>query len=178
MRLFNHRLHVFFVSSGWSLLELLIVLALLAIIASFAASALSSAWQRQSLHDQRQQLSQQIRYARLTSLQKKSTVNLCWSQSCGVESGLAIYLDSNADAQWQSTETLLSHWQPNKGVSFSFNRGFQISFNHAGNTAQSGTMVLCPVSSQAIDRVDDEGIGYALVLSSTGRLRETKSPCL
>ena len=53
---------------------------------------------------------------------KKSTVNLCWSHSCGITSGFAIYLDTDQDGHWQATEMLLSHWQPNKGVSFSFNR--------------------------------------------------------
>ena len=174
MRLLNHRLHVFFVTSGWSLLELLIVLALVAIIVALAAPAFYVTWQLQILHDERQKFAQQIRYARITSLQKKSTVNLCWSQSCGITSGFAIYLDTDQDGHWQAKEMLLSHWQPNKGVSFSFNRGVQISFNYAGNTAHSGTMVFCPISNKVVD----ESLGYALVLSSTGRLRETKLSCL
>jgi len=66
--------------SGWSLLELLIVLALMAIIASLAAPQLYATWQLQSLYDERQRLAQQIRFARLSSLQKSAKVSLCWSE--------------------------------------------------------------------------------------------------
>jgi Tfp pilus assembly protein FimT len=157
---------------GWSLLELFIVLALMAVVAALAAPQLYATWQLQTLYDERQRLAQQIRFARLTSLQKSTKVNVCWSETCGSSGAFVTYVDINNDSYWQPTETLLSQWNINKGLSFSFNRGSQISFSTSGNTAQSGTMILCGSSTH-----NHQDLGYALVLSSSGRLRETKSPC-
>jgi Tfp pilus assembly protein FimT len=84
-----------------------------------------------------------------------------------------IYLDTNNDGYWQHTETSLSQWQVKQGLTFRFNHGGQISFNSAGNTAQSGTMILCGPHS-----TNNQDLGYALVLSSSGRLREQKAPCI
>jgi len=177
MRLFHHRLNVFHASSGWSLLELIIVLALMAIVASLVAPQLYATWQLQSLHDERQRLAQQVRFARLTSLQKSAKVSVCWSELCGASIGFVIYLDTNTDGYWQHTERLLSQWQINNSFSFHFNRGTQLSFNSAGNTAQSGTLILCgPGLNYGAN--NSKNLGYALVLSSSGRLREAKAPCL
>jgi hypothetical protein len=133
------------------------------------------------LHDERQKLAQQIRFARLTSLQKSAKVSLCWSQVCGSPAGFLVYLDANKDGLWQDSETPLSQWQINKRLSFRFNRrfnrGHQVSFNHAGNTAQSGTMVLCLAKvNYAADH--QQTLGYALVISSSGRVRKTTAPCI
>ncbi len=163
--------------SGWSLLELLIVLALMAIIASLAAPQLYATWQLQSLHDERQRLAQQVRFARVTSLQKSAKVSICWSHTCGASMGFVIYLDTNNDDYWQHAELLLSQWQIKSGLSFRFSRDSQISFNSAGNTAQSGTLILCG-SGVNYDAANSKDLGYALVLSSSGRLRESKAPCL
>ena len=173
MLLPHHCLKLLRAGSGWSLLELLIVLALMAIIASLAAPQLYATWQLQSLYDERQRLAQQIRFARLSSLQKSAKVSLCWSEVCGSSVGFVIYLDTNNDGYWQHTETSLSQWQVKQGLTFRFNHGGQISFNSAGNTAQSGTMILCGPHS-----TNNQDLGYALVLSSSGRLREQKAPCI
>jgi prepilin-type N-terminal cleavage/methylation domain-containing protein len=177
MRLSLHSLPLFRVCSGWSLFELLIVLALMAIAASVVAPQLYATWQLQSLYDERQRLAQQIRFARLTSLQKSVKVRLCWSDTCGSSVGFLTYLDTNNDAYWQPTETPLSQWQIKNGISFRFNRGSQISFNRSGNTGQSGTMILC-ASHSSTSSANNQDVGYALVLSSSGRLREKKAPCL
>ena len=68
MRLLEFQLKYSCVCSAWSLLELLIVLALMAILASLGLLQIYSAWHLQSLHDERQKLGQQIRFARLTCL--------------------------------------------------------------------------------------------------------------
>ena len=93
MRSLVHSLNMFRACFGWSLLELLIALALVAIVASLAAPPIYATWQLQSLYDERQRLAQQIRFARLTSLQKSAKVSLCWSQVCGSSAGFLVYLD-------------------------------------------------------------------------------------
>ena len=179
MRFSHRRLNVFCACSGWSLLELLIVLALLAIVASLATPQIYATWQRQSLHDERQRLAQQIRFARVTSLHKSAKVSMCWSEECGSAVGFVTYLDKNNDGYWQRTETLLSQWQIKNDLSFQFSRGTHISFNSAGNTGQSGTITLCASRPNSGDgAANNQGIGYALVLSSSGRLREKIAPCL
>jgi type IV fimbrial biogenesis protein FimT len=177
MRLSPHRVKLLYVGSAWSLLELLIVLSLLAIMASIATPQLYRSWQLQHLSDERQRLIQKIRFARLTSLQKSAKVSVCWAQACGSPEGFLIYLDANQDGLWQDSEISLSQWQINQSVSCSFNRGAQISFNSAGNTAQSGTMVLCVANANA-SAINKQVLGYALVLSSSGRLREQATPCI
>ena len=169
MRLLQCNLKGSCVCSTWSLLELLIVLALMAILASLGLPQIYSAWHLQSLHDERQKIAQQIRVARFKSLQKSAKVTLCWSQVCGLPEGFLAYLDANKDGLRQASETPLSQWQINKSLSFRFNRGHQVSFNHAGNTVQSGTMVLCLAK---INYVADhqQTLGYALVKSSSVRV--------
>ena len=100
MRLLQFQLKYSCVCSAWSLLELLIVLALMAILASLGLLQIYSAWHLQSLHDERQKLGQQIRFAHLTSLQKSAKVSLCWSQVCGSPEGFLVYLDANKDGVW------------------------------------------------------------------------------
>jgi len=178
MRLSVHRLKLFRACSGWSLLELLAVLALMAIVASIAVPQLYASWRLQSLYDERQGLAQQIRFARLTSLQSSSKVRVCWSDTCGYSTGFVTYLDTNNDGYWQPTETPLSQWQIKNDLFIRFNRGTQISFNNAGNTAQSGTIILCAYQSNSNSNSKNQALGYALVLSSSGRLREKMASCI
>ena len=72
MRLLQFQLKYSCVCSTWSLLELLIVLALMTILASLGLPQIYSAWHLQSLHDERQKIAQQIRFARFKSLQKNA----------------------------------------------------------------------------------------------------------
>lgn len=153
---------------AWSLLELLVVLSLMAIIAALAGPKLLASWRLQQLHDERQRLVQQLHFGRLTSLQTNAKVSLCWASECGSSGHFLMYHDSNSDGQWQSTETSLSRWQLPPGVTLKFNRGSQISFNGAGNTAQSGTLVVCAAGQNR---------GLSLVLSSSGRLRQSEAAC-
>jgi len=82
---------------------------------------------------------------------------------CGSPEGFLGYLDVNKDGLWQASETPLSKWQINKRLFFRFNRGHQVSFNHSGNTAQSGTMVLClAMVNDAADQ--QQTLGCALVI--------------
>jgi len=153
---------------AWSLLELLVVLSLMAIIAAMAGPKLLTSWRLQQLHDERQRLVQQLHFARLTSLQANAKVSLCWAPECGSSEHFLIYQDGNNDGQWQNTETSLSRWQLPVGLYLTFNRGSQISFNGAGNTAQSGTLVVCAAGQNQ---------GLSLILSSSGRLRQGDATC-
>ena len=157
---------------AFSLLELLAVLSLVAIVSGVASVNLYAMWQLQLLKDDHKSLSQFIQYARLTSLQKQSVINICWSTACGSETGLIIYRDVNQDKVWQQSDTLLTQWSMHHTNELRFNRGEQISFNLAGNTGQSGTLILCPTHT-----TNDDLLGLALVVSSTGRIRATKEVC-
>ena len=177
MRLLQCQLKCSCVCSTWSLLDLLIVLAFIAIFVIprppssllCMASAVFAWWAPKG--------SPTNAFARLTRLQKSAEVSLCWFQVCGSPEGFLGYLDVNKDGLWQASETPLSKWQINKRLFFRFNRGHQVSFNHAGNTAQSGTMVLCLAKvNYAADH--QQTLGYALVISSSGRVRKTTAPCI
>lgn len=154
--------------AAWSLLELLVVLAIMALLAATTAPRLHASWRLQQLHDERQRLVQSLRYARLTGLQTKTKTNLCWAPTCGVAKGLHVYRDDNGDGQWQTSDTSLTRWQMPAGLRLEFNRAAQISFNHSGNTAQSGTLVLCASGVAS---------GLSVVLSSNGRARLAQASC-
>ena len=155
--------------AAWSLLELLVVLAMMAILAAVVGPKLHTSWRLQQLHDERQRLVQHLYYARLTSLQSEAKISLCWAPVCGGVKHLLIYQDDNGDGQWQTSETSLARWQMPANLSLQFNRTSQISFNNAGNTAHSGTLVLC---ANGVDA------GLSLVLSSNGRVRLGQAPCV
>ena len=100
MRLLQFKLKYSCVCSAWSLLGLLIVLALMAILASLGLPQIYSAWHLQSLHDERQKLDPQIRFARLTSLQKKCQGELMLVSGVWFARGFLVYLDANKDGLW------------------------------------------------------------------------------
>lgn len=168
MRLLPIRKIPFSYCAAWSLLELLVVLALMALMAAITGPQLHASWRLQQLHDERQRLVQNLHYARLTSLQLNSKVSLCWAPVCGDERYLYIFHDQNGDGQRQPSETSLAVWQMPPGLSLRFNRAAHISFNNAGNTAQSGTLTVC---------AKGVAVGLALVLSSNGRVRLAQTRC-
>jgi len=155
--------------SGWSLLELLLVLSLMAILVATNGPQLFQSWRLQQLHDERQRLLQAFHFARITSLQKKQKVYLCWHESCGSPAGFIIYLDVNADGTWQAEDISLQRWQLPKHINLTSNRGDQISFSAAGTSVHAGTFTLC---SFGISQ------GKSLVLSSGGRVRQVDAPCV
>jgi len=154
--------------AAWSLLELLVVLAIIALLVATTGPKIHASWRLQQLHDERQRLVQALRYARLTGLQTNTKISLCWAPTCGASNGLRVYRDDNGDGQWQTSEISLARWQMPAGLRLKFNRAAQISFNSSGNTAQSGTLVLC---------ASGVGSGLSVVLSSNGRARLAEASC-
>jgi Tfp pilus assembly protein FimT len=168
MRLLTVRKKLLPSCAAWSLLELLVVLAIMALLVAATGPKLHASWRLQQLHDERQRLVQSLRYARLTSLQTNTKISLCWAPACGTSNGLLVYRDDNGDGQWQASETSIASWQMPAGLRLKFNRPAQISFNNSGNTAQTGTLVLCASGVSS---------GLSVVLSSNGRVRLAEASC-
>lgn len=153
------------ICAGWSLLEILCVLALMAIAGTVWAPAWHQAFVSLSLQQQQQGLLQQIRQAKSHAQQQLRPVTLSgWQDQAVAE--IIVYVDTNGDQIWQHDEPLLSRQV--YAIPILFSRGHYVRFSTMGTSGQAGSWQLCHA---------DLVKGWKVVLSSSGNVRTEELAC-
>lgn len=153
-------------AAGWSLLELLCVLALMAIAGQLWAPAWQHAVDKLALQQFQHGLMQQLRQSRTWAQQYQQTVTLTdWADDAQAITLLA-FIDQNGDRHWQPQEMLVSrHHYP---IPIRFSRDDYVRFSQLGTTGQAGSWRLCHANLAE---------GWKIILSSSGNLRVEKESC-
>lgn len=166
-------------NSGFTLLELIIVLAVVAIVMSFAIPSMQSFSQNDRLTTNINTLIGHLAYARSEALTRSSQVVVCASDdglgcSGNWTDGWIVYIDADADDSFTAGEEIVRAYQglgPNNTIATA-GIGFQITYDNRGfvNAASVGSMQLCDDRSGAY--------GKTVRITNTGRARlETDSVC-
>ena len=162
-------------SQGWTLVELLAVLAIFLLVGSLLMPNWSQALAQAQLEQQQQAWFLQLTQARASAQINKHWVTVCgWSgaENCHPRDTspkqLISFVDKNKDGLWQENERVLHRQTLHKAVKITFNRGNFARFTPWGTSGQSGTWTLC---------WQDLSAGQAIVLSSSGNLRRRTEVC-
>ena len=162
-------------SQGWTLVELLAVLALFLLVGGILMPNWSQALAKAQLEQQQQALLLQLTQARASAQTNKHWVTVCgWSgaENCHPSDAsskqLISFVDKNKDGVWQDDERLLHRQTLHNAVKITFNRGNFARFTPWGTSGQPGTWSLC---------WQDLSAGQAIVLSSSGNLRRRAEVC-
>jgi Tfp pilus assembly protein FimT len=152
--------------AGWSLLELLCVLALTAVAGHIWVPTWQQAMDKLSLQQYQHGMLQQLRQSRAWAQQHEQAVTLIgWAND--VQSiHLIAFIDANGDRRWQAQEALIA--RQHYPIAISFSRGDYVRFSKLGTTGQSGSWHLCHAN---LDQ------GWKLILSSSGNLRVEEFDC-
>lgn len=173
-----------FASTGFTLVELLVVLALLAILQTQATPALSAMVNSIRLTSAVNSLLSSLHLARSEAAKHNSRAVVCKSASgdaCttsgGWEQGWIVFHDSNNNAVLEATETVLLRQQALPGaLLFKGNAPLvnYVSFTPTGVTRyisgafQAGTLTVCQRSATQAD-------ARQIVISSSGRPRTVRT---
>jgi type IV fimbrial biogenesis protein FimT len=158
---------------GYSLLELMIVLALVSIVFSIAIPSMRTFTQNDRLTTNINVMVGHLAYARSEAVKRSQQVSVCVSNnqtSCtggSWEEGWLIYIDADADNAFTAGEEILRVQQAldgNNAVTTTL--GTQVTYDYRGFTNTTGTMLLCD------DRSGD--FGKTLTVSNTGRVRTSR----
>lgn len=153
-------------AAGWSLLELLCVLALMAIAGQIWAPAWQQALDKLALQQYQHGLLQQLRQSRAWAQQYQQTVTLAGWAGEALSANIVAFIDQNSDRHWQPQETLVSrHYYP---IPIRFSRNDYVRFSQLGTTGQAGSWRLC--HANLVD-------GWKIILSSSGNVRVEQQSC-
>lgn len=152
--------------SGWSLLELLCVLALMAIAGHVWVPTWQQAMDKLSLQQYQHGMLQQLRQSRAWAQQHEQAVTLVGWANDARSVHLLAFIDDNNDRSWQAHERLITRQQ--YPIALFFSRGDYVRFSKLGTTGQSGSWHLCHIN---LDQ------GWKLILSSSGNLRVEEFDC-
>ncbi len=170
-------------SAGFTLIELMLVVALVAIIQSMAAPALSGMANSMRLTTAVNSLFSSLLLARSEAIKRNSRAVVCKSatgDTCittgGWEQGWIVFHDANTNASLDAGEVILSREQAlSPALRFTGNGPVlsYVSYTPTGTTSyasgafQAGRLTVCP---QSVTRVEARQI----VISSSGRPRTVK----
>lgn len=169
---------------GFSLIELLAVLAILALLQTHAVPAMSSVVDSVRVNSAAQTLVNSLRLARSEAILRNGRVVLCKSPggtgcaaSGGWEQGWIVFHDRNNNAAFDGGEALLLH-EPALAPTLRLTGNAQVqsyvSYTPLGamqtvsGAFQAGTLTICRRSGAATP-------GRQIVLSSSGRVRTQKT---
>ena len=161
----------FSINIGFSLIEVLFVLAITAILAGLASPSISSwieATKAKAIQQQLSSLLFDARYRALTNAQILTVCHLEDGQCSGdLAFPLAAFVDPNRNAVWDANETLLreiSEDIPSSAkLSWNRNGGFLRFWPSGGTGALSGSLTNCDAASPEND--------FRIVVARTGWLR-------
>ena len=169
---------------GFTLVEMMVVVAIAAIVATAAAPSLSAALDSVKLSAASNELLSGMYLARGESIKRNSRVVLCKSadgENCtatgGWEQGWIIFQDTNNNALREGSELLLHREMPlSAGMRLTGNQNVAryISFAPTGATKmvgggfQAGTLTICKHSFQS-------GEARQIILNAVGRPRVQKT---
>ena len=165
--------------SGFTLLELIIVLALISIVMAFGIPSMQTFTQNDRLTTNINKLIGHLAYARSEAVTRSQQVVVCASNdgaSCsgGWADGWIVYIDADADNSFTAGEEILRANQALEGGNTLAPTGIgtQITYDSRGfvNAASVGSLQLCD------DRTGN--FGKTVRITNTGRVRlETETAC-
>ena len=159
--------------SGYTLLEVLVVLAIVAILMAVAAPGLSNFIQNDRLVTQINTLTGHMAYARSEAVKRSQQVAVCVSSngtSCtggtNWETGWIIYVDEDNGGSFTAGEEILRAHETLEGNNTLTPGGIgtEVTYDYRGyvTAASVGTFTLC----------DSRSEGRAIAISTTGRVRK------
>ena len=156
---------------GFTLLELLMVVALISVISLFIVPEQRNDRQRKEAQQIQQQLWQLLKFSREQSIQTQRTITVCplntntqchsqWSDT------LTIFVDINSNATLDTNEIVLTTYraQQRNAVIRWRNNGRFIRFLRNGFVSSFGSLVFCPT-----DHTNHNA--FSLIISRSGRIR-------
>lgn len=164
----------FFFQSGFTLIELILVLAITAILAGLASPAISSWVATARAKAAQQQISSLLSDARYRALSRAEILTVCRLEAgqCSGDFGfpLSTFVDLNRDAILDADESLLREVTveiPEKArVNWNRKGGYLRFWPNGGTGALTGSVTYCDTESPEND--------FRIVVARTGRLRIDK----
>jgi len=165
-------------NSGFTLLELMIVLAVVSILVMIAIPSMTTFTQNDRLTTNINTLVGHLAYARSEAVKTSQQVSICSSNdaatcSGGWDDGWIVYIDADADNSFTAGEVVIRAQQALGGNNtLTATVGSQITYDNRGfvNAASVGSLQLCD------GRTGPHG--KTIRITATGRVRlETGSTC-
>jgi type IV fimbrial biogenesis protein FimT len=159
--------------SGFTLIELIIVIAILSITFSLAVPTYKDIQLRQKINGQANQLFSIIYLARSEAIKRSSVVTICKSsdnQTCGGawSDGWVMFADYDEDGALDPSETIISAGKIDSQIKMkwsAFGSDNYIRLTPRGMTlSQNGTFTLCPETGDAL-------IARTVIVSKLARVR-------
>ncbi len=159
--------------SGFTLIELMVVIAILAITFSLSVPAYKDLQLRQKINGQANQLFSIIYLARSEAIKRSTVVTICKSgngQTCGAEwsEGWLMFADQDADGTLDPLENIISAGLLDSQIMVNwsaFGSDNYLRLTPRGMTmSQNGTFTLCPKNGNAM-------IARTVVVSKLARVR-------
>jgi len=169
-------------NSGFTLLELIIVLALISIVMMFAIPSMTTFTQNDRLTTNVNTMIGHLAYARSEAVKRSQQVSLCVSNNSGTaapsctggnwEDGWIVYVDADNDNSFTAGEEVLRAMQALDGNNTLTPTGIgnQVIYDYRGFVTSTGSFLLCDDRSGAF--------GKTITITTTGRVRgERDSTC-